>query len=230
VTNTPHPPLQTANYQFALPDIHLLKIYLLGPQKFILNGKPVTGFVSQKAPALLAYLAVNAEWPYSRSALAGMFWPESNEQAALKNLRDILSNLRKVLKNNSASPPYLLISRQSVQFNPQSNFRLETAELLTLNEAVRKHQHRNPNTCRCCAENLRQIIELYRGNFLAGFFVTGSPAFDDWQIIRGERLRRIAQDSLFQLTNYHARRQEYQRAKNALKTLHLDFGWVQEMN
>jgi len=25
-------------------------------------------------------------------------------------------------------------------------------------------------------------------------------------------------------------RQEYQRAKNALKTLHLDFGWVQEMN
>ena len=41
------------------------------------EGEPVTGFESDKARALLAYLAVEAHRAHQREKLAGMLWPRS---------------------------------------------------------------------------------------------------------------------------------------------------------
>jgi DNA-binding SARP family transcriptional activator len=49
-----------------------LTLSLLGPPEFTLNGSPVTGFESNKVRALLAYLAVEADCPHHRLALAGL--------------------------------------------------------------------------------------------------------------------------------------------------------------
>ena len=84
-----------------------LAITLLGSPSIALDGQPVRGFVSSKATALVYYLAANGR-PYTRDALAGLLWPEVADAQALKNLRDVLSNLRRLLE------PYLAISRQAV--------------------------------------------------------------------------------------------------------------------
>ena len=51
---------------------------------------PVTGFIYNKALALLAYLAVTGR-PHSRDALAGLLWGEMPDAAAKANLRKILA-------------------------------------------------------------------------------------------------------------------------------------------
>ena len=49
-----------------------LDIMLLGPFQATLDGKPLTGFHSNKVRALLAYLAVEADRPHHREVLAGL--------------------------------------------------------------------------------------------------------------------------------------------------------------
>jgi DNA-binding SARP family transcriptional activator len=82
-----------------------LHITLLGSPGVSLDGRPVTGFVSTKAQALVYYLAATGR-SHTRDALAGLLWSDVPDATARKNLRDVLSNLRRLID------PYLLISRQ----------------------------------------------------------------------------------------------------------------------
>jgi len=88
-----------------------LSIRVLGPFDVCLDGERVSGFNSDKVRALLAYLALTPDRPHRREALAGLLWPEFPERSARTNLRNALSNLRKVLGENTrsgdgaASPP-----------------------------------------------------------------------------------------------------------------------------
>jgi hypothetical protein len=49
-----------------------LSIRLLGPFQVTVAGEPATGFATDKARALLAYLVVEAGRPHRREALAGL--------------------------------------------------------------------------------------------------------------------------------------------------------------
>ena len=53
-----------------------LSLALLGPLQITLDGQPVSGFEYNKARALLAYLAVEADRPHHRDALVGLLWPD----------------------------------------------------------------------------------------------------------------------------------------------------------
>ena len=74
-----------------------LSVHLLGPFQVTLDGQPVTGFVSDKARALLAYLAAEAEHPPRRQSLAGLLWHDYPEQDARTSLRTALTNVRKLI-------------------------------------------------------------------------------------------------------------------------------------
>lgn len=50
----------------------LLCVRLLGSFHVTLDGQPVTRFATDKARALLAYLAAEAERPHRREVLAGL--------------------------------------------------------------------------------------------------------------------------------------------------------------
>ena len=52
-----------------------LRLRFLGSVQIELNGKPVRGFRSRKALALLGYLAAQ-EQPVSREHLADLFWED----------------------------------------------------------------------------------------------------------------------------------------------------------
>ncbi len=82
----------------------------------MLDGIPVSGFVSAKAVALVYYLAAT-ERSHTRETLAGLLWSEVPDDQARKNLRDILSNLRRSLA------PYLQITRQTIGLQPNADRR-----------------------------------------------------------------------------------------------------------
>ena len=59
-----------------------LTLRLLGPPEVALDGQPAAGFVSDKARALLFYLAVEANRAFRRETLAGLLWPGYPDRSA----------------------------------------------------------------------------------------------------------------------------------------------------
>ncbi len=191
----------------------MLDISLFGTPLIRLDGVPVDGFVSQKALALLAYLAVEMEQAHARIRLAETFWPDQPEKVALKNLRDILFNLQKLLGNQTAQPPYLWITRQTVQFNPHSAYRLDTRHFNALLAACERHPHKKRAACRSCAQRREQAVEFYRGVFLTGVNVGDSAVFEHWLTLERERLQQSALEALNDLTQFHARQRAFEQAR-----------------
>ena len=106
-----------------------LTLSFLGCFQVSLDDRPVTDFKSNKVRALLAYLAVEADRPHRREALAGLLWPDWPDRDALSNLRYALASLRRTLGDHTAEPPFLLITPHTIQFNPASDHWLDVAEL-----------------------------------------------------------------------------------------------------
>ena len=181
-----------------------LSMRFLGPFRVALDGKPVDGFKSDKARALLAYLAVEAGRPHSRQTLAGLLWPDWPEQAAHTSLRSALSNLRKIIGDSRASPPFLSITRETIQFNPASDYWLDvTAFRASLAE------DRFPQAG---IAQLEQAAALYCGGFLEGFGLKDSPAFEEWVLLKREQLNQQALSVLHRLGVIYEARREYEHA------------------
>ena len=185
---------------------------LFGPLKIAINEAPASGFRYDKVRALLAYLMVESDRPHRRDTLIGLLWADLPEEAARTNLRQALTSLRSALGDREASPPYLLISRESVQWNAAAESDLDVAEFQGLIEACNHHNHRNPNFCKFCEQQLSRAVDLYRGDFLAQFFLPDSIPFEEWAIVKREAFQQQVLQALSQLISFLERRGEYQKA------------------
>jgi DNA-binding SARP family transcriptional activator len=173
-----------------------LSLSLLGVFQASLDGRPLTEFYSSKVRALLAYLAVEAGREHPRPVLAALLWPDWDDRAALGNLRFSLSKLRQALDDQNATPPFLLISRESLQLNPTADVSLDVRLFQQKLRASRwesaagegtPHADGRPEPAvRSAVEHLRTAIDLYRGPFLEGFSVGDSVVFQEWALIQRE--------------------------------------------
>jgi len=205
-----------------------LSLALLGPTQLTLDGQPVGGFAYNKARALLVYLAVETYRPHQRDALATLLWPEMPDEAARHNLRQALANLREAIDDAAASPPFLLITRDTIQFNPASDYDLDVSTFMALLAVCESHAHRHLERCRSCAARMEQASALYRGDFLAEFTLVDSAPFEEWQLRQRERLHQRALDVLAHLANYHERRDDDEPARRyAQRQIELD-PWREE--
>jgi predicted ATPase len=83
---------------------------------------------------------------------------------------------------------------------------MDVKQFLAFIVAVNDHGHPSGESCDDCIERLEAAIHLYRGDFLAGFSLSGCPQFDDWQFFQSEIIRRTYQESLQNLVNTHEQR------------------------
>ena len=199
-----------------------LSLWLLGSFRVELGGMPVTGFATDKAQALLAYLSVESDRPHLRSALASLLWPGRPQQKALRSLRQALYQVREVIGDRDAADastaavtggPSLLVTRQTIQFNVESDHWLDVTAFTSLAAACRRHRHRSRDTCLPCLDCMEKMVALYRGEFLEHFTVDDSPLFEEWVTLRREWLHRETTEALIQLTNHHERRGETEAAR-----------------
>src|SRR5512139_3020121 len=102
-----------------------LAISLLGPLQVSLDGQAVGGFAYNKARALLAYLVVEADRTHQRDTLVGLLWPEMPDAAARTNLRQVLPSLRDTIRSGDPAAPFLITTRDALQFNPASDYTLD---------------------------------------------------------------------------------------------------------
>jgi DNA-binding SARP family transcriptional activator len=200
-----------------------LQLSLLGTFRATLDGAALTAFGYDKVRALLAYLAVECDRPHHRETLAGLLWPEQPERSARLNLSQALSRLRRVLDDERADPPFVDVTRQTLQFNPAGDYWLDAVAFIQALDGCEKHAHERLEGCGECLERLEGAAALYRGAFMEGFSIADSPAFEEWALLHRERLHRLAQETLHRLAGSFAARGEYENGlPHAWRQVELD--------
>lgn len=203
-----------------------LSLRVLGELQVLKDDVPIQAFESDKVRALLAYLAVEADHSHGREKLIGLLWPDYPEQAARHNLRQALFNLRVALGDHTAKPPYLLITRESIQFNRESDYSLDLDQFNASLSAWGKNQGREGVTPSSLIPPLEEMVGLYQGEFLQQFYLEDSEAFEEWLLVQREALHRRVMHALTTLANEYEYRADYQTARRyALRQLELDPWW-----
>lgn len=205
-----------------------LSLRVLGELQVLKDDVPIQAFESDKVRALLVYLAVEADHAHGREKLVGLLWPDYPEEAARHNLRQALFNLRVALGDHTAKPPYLLITRESIQFNRESDYSLDLDQFNTNFSVWEKNHGREGVTPSALVPLLEEMVQLYQGEFLQQFYLEGSEAFEEWLLVQREALYRRVMNVLTTLSNHYELRADYQSARRyALRQLELD-PWREE--
>jgi WD40 repeat protein/DNA-binding SARP family transcriptional activator len=198
-----------------------LDVRLLGPFQVTLDGEPLTGFRSDKVRALLAYLCTERAGPHRREKLAGMLWPDWPESSARANLRRALADLRSLISDRDATPPFLSITPQTIEFNTASDASVDVTAFADLAGRGGRVSDRDP-------ADLEQAVALYRGEFLAGFSLPDSSLFEEWALFNRERFHRLILEALQRLVQHCQQSGEYERGLgHAWRQVELD-PWREE--
>lgn len=188
-----------------------LVISLLGHFQVTRDDTPVVGIESDRGRALLAYLAVEGDRPHRREALGTLLWPNVDDARMRQNLRRALYNLRHTLEQSGAEP-LLLVTPQTVQLNPQSEYRLDVAHFRAGLAQTQRHAHASLAECGACNQQLAAAVALYRGDLLSGFALPNSEHFEEWRLFTQEALHRQMMAALTSLAAFHTAHQEYTAA------------------
>jgi serine/threonine protein kinase/DNA-binding SARP family transcriptional activator len=186
------------------------RLFLFGHPRLERDGQPVT-VNRRKMIALLSYLLITRQ-PHSREALATLLWPDFDPSSALANLRRDLSRLKETL-----GAGLLQIEREKVQVNPEADLWLDVWQFEDTIQQIEQHQHlssnrASPPDCSHCQALREAAAGLYNGDFMAGFNLPDSPAFDDWQFYHSERLRGQLADVLVQIMGANIAQGSYEKA------------------
>lgn len=146
-----------------------IRLFLLGAPRLEAGGQPAA-LDTRKALALLAYLALS-ERSATREKLAAFFWPDADDARAHGALRRTLSVL-----NTALGGAGLTIDRETVAVS-----RGLWSDVVQFRQLAGQ-----PADIRAW----QAALALYQDDFMAGFTLRDSPAFDDWQYFQREGLRR----------------------------------------
>lgn len=205
----------------------MLTITLLGGFYAELDGSPLSGFATDKARALLAYLAVERARPHRRESLAALFWPDQSEERARQSLRQALSNLRQVL-GEAQTPHFLQITSNDIQISPAADLGSDVQDFKRLVAESKQHNHQAIETCLPCLRRRQQAARLYNGDFLAHFSLPDSQPFEEWQTLTRENLQIEAMQIIASLADYEEKRHNFSAARQyVLQLVHLE-PWREE--
>jgi DNA-binding SARP family transcriptional activator len=145
----------------------VLRLGTLGGLHLSGPDSPVSGAPAQrKSLALLALLAAGRT---SRDRLVGYLWPEASAEKARHGLAQIVYAIRKDLGAD------LVLGTTELWLDPDAI----AVDGWEFEQALAAHDD-------------ARALELYRGPFLHGFFLTDADEFERWAESERERLRRRA--------------------------------------
>lgn len=173
-----------------------LELYLFGPPRLVRTSLTLN-LGLRKALALVIYLAVTKQ-PHSRDALATLLWPEDSQGVARSNLRRILYRINETLEDE-----VLATAGNVLTLNPELDLWVDTEIFQQQRQACPPADTVPALLDPLSLQQLEAAAALYTDDFLAGFTLPDSPAFDDWQFFQRDFLRQMLAGTLEQLaTSY----------------------------
>lgn len=179
-----------------------LRLFMLGTPRIARNESEIS-FNRRKGLGLLAYVAMKKK-PQSRDTLASLLWPEFDKSRGRNNLRRELS-----LLNSAYGQTVLVGDRQQISLNQSVSLWTDVDQFYRY---LAKARLAFPDTDIDEITALEQSVEVYNDDFLSGFSLPDSIAFDDWQYFEAENLRSSLADVLRRLVNHLAQRDDLARA------------------
>ena len=190
----------------------MLRAKLFGAPQLSLQDRPFIPGLSGRGLALFAYVATHPELS-SRSVLIDLLWSEKTEAQGRENLRGLLYTMRQSVGD------YLIITRQTVAFNRHASYWMDIEifdRYLTANQsAIDPLLH-------------TQILQLYQGEFLNGFYVQNAPVFETWLAAQRQYWHTLALQGWQQLVNYYLDQAQYQAGLAATRQLLILEPWQEE--
>lgn len=168
----------------------MLRLALLGAPAIRGPGGPVA-LPSQKAQALLFYLAAEAGRAFTRGQLIALLWEESDERDGRNSLSTVLSRLRQALP---VVP--LRAEGDSLAWDEGAGVAVDLHEFQAL---TRSRAGGAP-----AAAQLEAAGALYGGPLLDGFGLRDGLAYDEWLRVERERWQYRALNLLDQLVTLHS--------------------------
>jgi DNA-binding SARP family transcriptional activator/tetratricopeptide (TPR) repeat protein len=162
---------------------------LLGGFRCALDGRPVEGLSYDKMRALFAWLAMSPGQDHRREMLAELFWSGSDPATARGNLRRTLSDLRRVLEVPTGK---VLFSTGKSTICLVAGVEIDAVQFI----AQATQDEHGP-----AQQDAEGAVDLYRGEFMANFYLPECPAFEDWLSTQREALHRRALALLERLAN-----------------------------
>jgi DNA-binding SARP family transcriptional activator len=171
----------------------MLRLRLLGSPS-ILDDDRAIHLPSQKAQALLFYLAAEAERSFSRSQIIALLWEESTEREGRNSLSTVLTRLRQAL-------PIVPLRAEgdTLAWQPSSAVWVDVHEFQALSHAPHLTQTDPPLPIDMLIQRLEAAATLYRGTFLDGFGVRDSEGYEEWLRLERERWQQRWLNGLEQL-------------------------------
>ncbi|QQN62177.1 transcriptional regulator [Bradyrhizobium diazoefficiens] len=160
-------------------------VLLLGPLQVIQNGRPLPQPPSRKVRALLAYLAM-AGRPIFREKLCELLWDVADDPRS--ELRWCLSKLRPLV--DGPTTKRLIADRKQVHIEAAS---LDVDALLVARHTQTTLKNGSP-------DDLRSLLDLFRGDFLEGLSVERAPSFENWLAGQRHRFGQLRQQLLERLS------------------------------
>ena len=180
-----------------------LAIHLFGGFRVEQCERSLTEFGTDKNRALFAYLALERKAAHRRESLASLLWSEYPAAAARNSLRQALYHICRAIPQATEQEPYLLITPNQVQVNPNCDLWIDVHEFTDRLAASMRHHAFNLDLCEACLESLHHAIALYQGELLAGLTLPKCEEFSDWQIISQELLHNKILAALSLLSDYY---------------------------
>lgn len=176
------------------------KLDLLGSVRLTVEGQAVQSGLWAKSLGLLAFLAEENRSPHRREFLAELLWPNKSQKIAYTSLRQALNQIHKLVP---CVDQVLDITTHSIKFRSQCMMELDTVLFTDLIGQTKQHLHADRSNCAFCVKRLKHAMDLYRGAFMQGYYVTGSVDFDEWLEDKRQNYQQMALSALNDLTEHH---------------------------
>jgi len=153
----------------------VLQLKLLGSFEARSGGSERLSFPTNKAKALIAYLALEHDRPHTREKLSNLLWGGICEDRARANLRQALTRVRQTLP---ASLSDCVMARNGTVQLGAGVVRTDASDFERWTEEG-------------TIESLERAVALYRGDLLEGFLVP-EETFESWLRHQRQRYRERA--------------------------------------
>jgi DNA-binding SARP family transcriptional activator len=162
---------------------------LLGPFELLVNGQQVQRWRGNRGRMLLAFLLLNRGRPLARDEFGTVFWPDAAPDVVRNRLHVALYGLRRDLR--ALCPhPIVVHGQRGFSLHPSVEVWLDTEAFEEAVSAARREQSGSQDRALTWYE---RALELYRGELLE------DAPFEDWALLRRERLRLRYLDALDQV-------------------------------
>lgn len=181
-----------------------LVVYCLGPFAVYQNDRLITDWNGLKGLMILKYMIAHRKKPVAKEVLMEIGWPESNPEAARRNLHQAIYSLRQTLRQDEPDFQHIQFHRESYRFHPELNVWIDYIEFEKYVTVGQRLAAEGKEKQALSAYGI--AAELYQGDFFE------EDLYAEWTIGQRERLHNLYLQVADELIEHNIRQEAYTTA------------------